>query len=268
MIRGRIGWGEGVGPPSVVVAHATGDALDAGGTDVQQVDDLSLVAAARAGDERAARIFYARHAAACLRLATARLRDAALAEDVVHDAFEALWRKVADGGVESGADGTLRGLLLTITHRRAIDVTRSAWSRRHDRTVAVPDVADDGDGPGARLERRAERDRVHEAVQEIDEPYRTVLLLDLAGHDNRSVAELTGRRPNTVAQQRRRALARLRDVLVEAEPGTVTEPTPVTPAPPVPPRAARGVGRARTGVVTASSGLHVARSTGGGGGVT
>lgn len=184
-----------------------------GSADLEQVDDLSLVAAAVTGDQASARTFYRRHAGACYRLARARLRDAARAEDVVHDAFEQLWRQAAAGPMEGGRDGTLRGLLLTITHRRAIDVTRSAWVRRNEVVVEVPEMSDPDDTPDAHAELRDERERVRRAVQELDEPYRTVLVLDLAGHDNVEVAELTGRRPNTVAQQRRRALSRLREVL-------------------------------------------------------
>lgn len=177
------------------------------------VDDLTLVRRAVAGDQVAAREFYERHATVMLRLAAARLQDRVAAEDVVHDAFERLWTAVRRDAVTSGADGTLRGLLLTITHRRSLDVLRTAWNRYHD-TGEVPDDVTAAVVVDAVVLHNEERRAVYALIDDLAEPYRQVMLLTLAGHSVIEIAEMTARRPNTVSQQRRRGFARTRDAAI------------------------------------------------------
>lgn len=183
--------------------------------DPASVDDLTLVRRAVAGDQHAAHEFYHRHATVLLRLAAARMRDQAAAEDVVHDAFERLWGAVRRDAVTPGSDGTLRGLLLTITHRRSLDLLRSAWQRRTTGPDGLETVRDPGPGPDDEAARTAHRTQVYELIDEVAEPYRQILLLTLAGYGIGEIAELTGRRPNTVSQQRRRAFARARDAAAD-----------------------------------------------------
>lgn len=161
----------------------------------------------------AAREFYERHATVMLRLAAARLQDRTAAEDVVHDAFERLWKAVRRDAVTPGTDGTLRGLLLTITHRRSLDVLRTAWNRRN-KVGDVPDDETVADIPDAVALHNEERRAVYALIDDLAEPYRQIMLLTLAGHSVIEIAEMTARRPNTVSQQRRRGFARTRDAAV------------------------------------------------------
>ena len=177
------------------------------------VDDLTLVRRAVAGDQLAAREFYDRHALVMLRLATARLQDQSAAEDVVYDAFERLWKAVRRDAVTPGTDGTLRGLLLTITHRRSLDVLRTAWNRRNDHSGNVPEGRDTTTPDSVVLHSEDHR-AVYELIDDLAEPYRQIMLLTLAGHSVSEIAELTARRPNTVSQQRRRGFARTREAAV------------------------------------------------------
>lgn len=82
--------------------------------------DASLLACARAGDPDAFALLYERHAPALRRRMTRMLRDPALAEDVVHDAFERAFRALAQGPCAE----RVGPWLTTIAINRAIDVMR------------------------------------------------------------------------------------------------------------------------------------------------
>ena len=88
--------------------------------------DQHLLSLMALGDENAFREFYGRHAKAALGLAGRVLRDRALAEDAVQEAFLAAWRQA--GGYRE-ACGKPVAWLLTIVHRRAVDHVRSQQRR-------------------------------------------------------------------------------------------------------------------------------------------
>lgn len=95
-----------------------------------QDTDADLLAALRAGDEHAFVTLVRRHHSAMLRLAAGYVPSAAVAEEVVQDAWLAVLRGI--DGFEGRS--TLRTWLLRIVVNRA----RSAGLRER-RTVAVPD---------------------------------------------------------------------------------------------------------------------------------
>lgn len=104
------------------------------GPQIEARDDRALMRCLAADDLGAFRAIYDRHAAASHGLAYRMLRERAAAEDVVQEAFIALWRTRHDYRPERGS---LRSWLLTITRNRAIDAIRRA---RHDtRTELVTD---------------------------------------------------------------------------------------------------------------------------------
>lgn len=82
------------------------------------------------GDERAFREFYSRHAKTAHGLARRVLRDPALAEDAVQEAFLAAWRQAGSYRAERAKPACW---LLTFVHRRAVDQVR-----RHQRRSAEP----------------------------------------------------------------------------------------------------------------------------------
>jgi RNA polymerase sigma factor (sigma-70 family) len=92
--------------------------------------DYELLSAMVRGDEHAFREFYGRHVQAALGLASRVLRDAALAEDAVQEAFLAAWRQA---GSYRPARGKPSSWLLTFVHRRAVDQVR-----REQRHAADP----------------------------------------------------------------------------------------------------------------------------------
>ena len=92
-------------------------------------DLLRLVAE---GDERALAELYDRHGRAAYGLARRILRDPALAEDAVQDAFVGVWQGAGRFRAERGS---ARSWILMLVHRRAVDVVR-----REERTRAADDL--------------------------------------------------------------------------------------------------------------------------------
>jgi RNA polymerase sigma-70 factor (ECF subfamily) len=81
-----------------------------------------------ADDAGAFSAIYARHAKSAYGLAHRMLRERAAAEDVVQEAFVALWRNRHSYRPELGSP---RGWLLTITRNRAIDAIRRGRAHLH-----------------------------------------------------------------------------------------------------------------------------------------
>ncbi|MFD2644834.1 sigma-70 family RNA polymerase sigma factor [Pseudomonas japonica] len=106
--------------------------------------EAHLVACAR-GDRQALRRLYEEEGAQLLGVARQLLKDNALAEDVVHDAFLRIWTRAATFDPRRGS---ARGWMFSITRHLALDFLRR---RERDRPLddegaaAEPDVA--GDGP-------------------------------------------------------------------------------------------------------------------------
>ena len=84
--------------------------------------DARLADRIRAGDAEALGELYDRYASRALATALRVVGGRDEAEDVVHDAFVAVWRKIDRFDVERGA---LRGWLMTVVRNRAIDRVRA-----------------------------------------------------------------------------------------------------------------------------------------------
>ena len=173
-------------------------------------DDAVLALVARSDDSALAEL-YGRYGGPAYRLALRVLRDATLAQDAVQDAFLTAWRTAPSfdprrGGVSSW--------LLTLVHRRAVDVVR-----REDRRRAVP--LDDapvaaGDATDETAETRELRRTVQTALEKLTPPEREALELAYYGGLSQSeIAEKLDIPLGTVKSRMFAGLARLRDVLEE-----------------------------------------------------
>ncbi len=89
---------------------------------LEEADDEALMLSINQGVERAMEVLYQRYARYAYTLAYRILRDSAAAEDIVQDAFLAVWRK-ANSYKEQ--HGSVRSWLQAIVHHRAIDRVRS-----------------------------------------------------------------------------------------------------------------------------------------------
>src|SRR4249919_2808069 len=111
------------------------------------VDDLELHRRLSAGDRDAFDALYHRYAPTAYGLAYRLTGQQMLAQDVVHDAFMALWRAPE---AFDPARGAFRTFFLSLVHHRAVDTVRreERLRKRQERAsnlepVHDEDVADD-----------------------------------------------------------------------------------------------------------------------------
>lgn len=171
--------------------------------------DLALVRRIRTGDRRAVGELYDRYAGIALAVAVRVVQDRGTAEDVVHDAFVAVWQKIDRF---DDARGDLRSWLLTIVRNRAIDRVRRV--RPTDDVFELDSRGRLSTAPNPTWEATVsalDRSALRAAVASLpDEQRQAVELAYLGGNTYRQVAELTGVSPGTAASRLRLALARLR----------------------------------------------------------
>jgi RNA polymerase sigma factor (sigma-70 family) len=176
-------------------------------------DDADLLAACAHGDGQALGSLYDRFGSVAYGVALRVLRDTGLAEDAVQDAFVTVWREAARFDRSRGTASTW---IVTIVHRRAVDLVR-----RQVRSRALPDqlkatgaetvVAEGADAHVALREMRIE---VRAALATLPRAEREAL--DLAywgGLTQSEIATALDIPPGTVKSRTFNALARLRDAL-------------------------------------------------------
>jgi RNA polymerase sigma-70 factor, ECF subfamily len=173
-----------------------------------ETDEELLVAIAR-GDERALGELYDRFGGVAYRLALRVLRDPALAQDAVQDAFLAVWRTAVSFDPARGKASTW---LLTLVHRRAVDVVRREDRRRAEPLDDAPVAA--GDAVDESAEVREERRRVQAALAQLAPDQREALELAYYGGLSQSeLAERLGVPLGTVKSRMFTGLSKLRDLL-------------------------------------------------------
>lgn len=188
--------------------------------------DARLADRIRTGNKEALGELYDRYAGTALATALRVVGGRDEAEDVVHDAFVAVWRKIDRFDAERGS---LRAWLMTVVRNRAIDRVRA---RRASIDV---DDADERSllrtGPNPTWEAalgRTSSTEVRVAMANLpDEQRRALELAYFEGYTYREVAQLTGVPPGTANGRLRLALAKLRDALAgsSAAPLPIGEPT-------------------------------------------
>lgn len=174
--------------------------------------DEDLVAAVARGDDSALAQLYDRYARPAYGLALRILRDPTLAQDAVQDAFLAVWRTAAAFDPERGRAQTW---LLTLVHRRAVDVVRREQRRRAGPLPEqLTEPAEGGTDEAADL--RDRRRRVQAALARLADDQRQALELAYYGGLSQSeLAEHLGVPLGTIKSRMYVALARLRELLDE-----------------------------------------------------
>src|ERR671935_1582805 len=97
--------------------------------DLASYSDEALLALVSRGEEAALSELYDRYGRIAYGLALRIVRDAALAEDAVQEAFLAVWRSAGSFLAERAKASTW---ILTLVHRRAVDLVRREERRRAD----------------------------------------------------------------------------------------------------------------------------------------
>ena len=194
------------------VDSPAGSARDFGDRDFAHLSDEALVSLVARGDEGALGALYDRFGRVAYSLALRVIRDRALAEDAVQDAFLTVWR-TAHGFVRDRSKPST--WILTLVHRRAVDVVRREERRRGEPLEAAPDPA--GAETDEEVLLRARRRAVQEALRRLPAEQREALELAYYGGFTQSeIAERLGQPLGTIKSRMFSGLARLRDLLAEA----------------------------------------------------
>ncbi len=187
-----------------------------------QLDDDDLLRLSGKGDYDAFTELYSRFERVAYGLALRVVRDRHHAEDAVVESFVTVWRSAAS--FEPGR-GSAKSWILTIVHRRAVDVIRR--EAKLPRPVETSDEFEAGADEAAAL--REQRVEVQRALRRL--PDRERELIELAYYGGYTQSQLAGQLGislGTVKSRMFAGLARLREFMTETpselaadiEPGT------------------------------------------------
>jgi RNA polymerase sigma-70 factor (ECF subfamily) len=175
------------------------------------LSDEALVALVARADEDALAELYDRFGRAAYGLALRIVRDPALAEDAVQEGFLAVWRSSARFVADRAKASTW---ILTLIHRRAVDLVRREQPRRAEPLEARPQAAADDTEDEAWL--RLRRARVQEALRKLPDKQREALeLAYFGGFTQSELADRLGEPLGTIKSRMFAGLATLRELLAE-----------------------------------------------------
>jgi RNA polymerase sigma factor (sigma-70 family) len=179
--------------------------------------DEDLLLRVGAGDERAFRELFGRYAAVAHALAFRLVRQSQVAEEIVQEAFLAVWR---NPDRYDAARGSVRAWLMGTVHHRAVDAVRreQAQRRRVEQASGLgPGIVEDPvDEVLAAIDLPRERRLVRAALGELPEEQREVIQrMYFDGLSQSQIAERTGLPLGTVKSRTLLAMRRLRAHLGE-----------------------------------------------------
>jgi RNA polymerase sigma factor (sigma-70 family) len=182
--------------------------------DLAHLSDEAIIALIARSEELALAELYDRYGVAAYSLARRVVRDPALAEDVVQEAFLTIWRGAGRFVPERARAATW---IMTLVHRRAVDLVRREQRRRAEPLPEAPVPAgSDGSSAADAVWLRLEREEVQAALTQLPDQQREVLELAYYGGFTQSqLAERLGRPLGTIKSQMFTALSTLRTLLVE-----------------------------------------------------
>ena len=156
--------------------------------------EAALLKAYAAGDADAARSLATRYTPLVFAHAVRMLNDRAEAEDVAQEAMLKLWRQAPGWDVEGGA--SVRTWLYRVTANLCIDRMRKT------RPIGMPDdldIPDDGPGAEARLQAKARKLALDEALMQLpDRQRQAVVLRHIEGLGNTEIAQIMDIGPRAV----------------------------------------------------------------------
>jgi RNA polymerase sigma-70 factor (ECF subfamily) len=186
--------------------------------DLQEAGDHDLVRRLGEGDEEAFRDLFRRYGGVSKALATRIVRQPFLAEEIVQEAFLALWRRPDAYRADRGS---VRGFILATVHHRAVDHIRreEAQRRRTEEADAgaliEPDV---GETVTESVGLEQERARIRAALVDLPPDQRQVLELMYYGGKSQSMIAQELELPlGTVKSRTLLGMRRLRSAIGERE---------------------------------------------------
>jgi RNA polymerase sigma-70 factor, ECF subfamily len=181
--------------------------------DLAHLSDEALLSLVASSDDGALAELYDRFGGVAYGLALRVLRDETLAQDAVQEAFLGIWRNADRFLAERAKASTW---ILTLVHRRAVDLVRREDRRRGEpleraAEPAAPATAEEEATLG--LQRRL----VQQALAQLTPEQREALELGYYGGLTQSeLAERLGQPLGTIKSRMFTGLSRLRDLLAEA----------------------------------------------------
>jgi RNA polymerase sigma-70 factor, ECF subfamily len=179
--------------------------------DLAHLSDEAVVALVARSEDTALAELYDRYGRIAYGLALRVVRDDALAQDAVQEAFLGVWRTAGRFMPERAKASTW---ILTLVHRRAVDVVRREERRRAESLELAPEQATAAADDDAWL--RLRRERVQSALKQLPDQQREALELAYYGGFTQSeLAERLGQPLGTIKSRMFGGLARLRELLGE-----------------------------------------------------
>ncbi len=188
--------------------------------DLARLADEELMVLVKRADPAAFAVVYERHSTAAFSLAYRMVGKRSAAEDVVQEAFLALWR---GSGRYDATRGSVRTWVLGIVHHRAIDALRRSvvHDRRRASDEGLEERFETGERTDVEVARRDEAATVRGALRGLPaEQARVIELAYFGGFTHTEIAEMLGQPLGTVKGRMRLGLTKLRDGLEQALEGS------------------------------------------------
>ena len=183
-----------------------------------QVAEAAAVARCAAGDGTALEMLYQQHARSCLRLARSVLVDGHHAEDAVQEAYLELW---CHADRFDSSRSSVRGWLLMLTHRKAVDRVRREQRRSTVMLVPEHDVSDEGPSTEMQAVSQVLGRQAVEALAALEPVKREALVLAYwGGYTQREIAVLTSTPIGTVKSRMHAAMKDLARLLPQDVPAS------------------------------------------------
>jgi RNA polymerase sigma-70 factor (ECF subfamily) len=184
---------------------------------LHRLADEDLMELVQGGDAQAFELVYDRHSSAAFSLAYRMCGRRATAEDVLQEAFLALWRS---GARYDRARGSVRNWILRIVHNRAVDALRRGVVRERDLYYdeGVLERQPGAERTDEQALRREQTREVHGVLRELPrEQSHVIELAYFGGFTHTEIASMLQMPIGTVKGRIRLGLAKLRVALADEQ---------------------------------------------------
>jgi RNA polymerase sigma-70 factor, ECF subfamily len=185
--------------------------------ELKAASDEELVLAFQQKDLQALEEFFDRHQRIALAVAYRVLGDREAAEDVLQEAFLAVWRQADTYQPEKGK---ARSWFLSIVRHRAIDVTRGRSFAKERISLDEINIEPRYSDVWQQVDAKLDGEEVRRAVEALPaEQKEAVLLAYFGGFTHPEIAQRTGVPLGTVKGRLRLAMQKLRNLLADIDTG-------------------------------------------------
>ena len=187
--------------------------------DLSAARDRQLLRRIQGGDEEAFRTLFAAYGPSAMALASRVLRQAHLAEEIVQEAFLALWLSTE---LYDERRGSVKAWLMTMVHHRAVDSVRREETQRRRADELMGGMREETDDPSGdvveAVAASGERAAVRAALDALPPEQREVLgSMYFDGLSQSQFAERTGIPLGTVKSRALLGMRRMRSELERLE---------------------------------------------------